>query len=134
MFAGSTKDALVLQQNALESIEDPSLQNERYIAGEWTYNFMPPYATDDQSINRHISISDNWQKRVFIHYNLSFGYALNRDFQAATIEFHLANKLDEQNDYNPYFVNKMQSLRNHVEMDEDVQRWFETHEQMLSTP
>ena len=133
LFAGKIEDALAVQLDALRSIEDAGegIENERYVAGEWTYNFMPPYVNDKITMNSSVKVFDITQKKIFMHYNLSFGYALNHYFDAATSEFNEANRLDTHKYYTTFFASKMQSIRHFVKMNGDVQRWFEMHEEIL---
>lgn len=68
-----------------------------------------------------------------MHYNLSFGHALNGDLDSATKEFNQANQLDVHKDFNVFFSYKIQSIRDYVTMNDEIQLWFETHQDILAT-
>ena len=134
LFTGKTKEALDVQQYALRLVEDggDGIENERFIAGELTFNFLPLSQDDKTSKQNSIRVFTLTQKRIFIHYNLSFGYALNGNLTAATTAFNKARRLDNHGDYNVYFEQKMKSIRYFIKMNPDVQNWFEKQERILA--
>jgi tetratricopeptide (TPR) repeat protein len=134
LFAGKTKEALGWQKYALRLMEAASDvgENERFVAGEWTFNYMPVSADDQPSKHIPVKVATIKQKTIFLHYNLSFGFALNADFDAATKEFNKARQLDTHGDYNLFFEQKMKSIQYLVTMNSDVQSWFEKQEEVLA--
>lgn len=134
LYAGKIQDALNWQKYAVRIVEDSgdSIDSERFVAGEWTFNFMPPYEDGIISKNDTVKVFNLSQKRVFVHYNLSFGYAFNGELDAATKEFNKAKQLDKYGDYNVFFYHKMKSLQYFIKMNNDVQSWFEKQKEVLA--
>ncbi|HLO32184.1 MAG TPA: tetratricopeptide repeat protein [Anaerolineales bacterium] len=134
LFSGDVTNALARQKIALKIIDLQNIENERIIQlGEWTYNFMPLQPGDKDTIKYYVTVNTAEYKKMFVHYDLSFGYALTGDFDSANKEFDLARELDTYKDYNTYFAYKIRSIENLVNMDDNARQWFETQRQSLET-
>lgn len=132
-FSGDCKSALKWHEYALKRMKESGIEKERYVAGHWTFNYMPLEPGDSKTIERFVKVASMAQKRVFVHYALSFNYALNGKFDAASEHFEEALQLDKSGQYRHYFENKISSIMNFCKLKENVKAWFLNHRQKLSS-
>lgn len=131
MLSGDLQQALTYQQEALQILETKGIEKERMIIGVWLYNYLPLETNDLSTIQNHVRVPDLEGKKAFVHYDLSYSYALLRDFTSADSEFMAARQLDSDSNYADYFTYKIRSIENLVNMDEDAKQWFEIHRRIL---
>jgi tetratricopeptide (TPR) repeat protein len=125
--AGNFSAALRWHQFALSAMGEPGVESERYVGGRWLFNYMPEEPGDLETTRYYVEVGSVTQKRIFLHYALSIDYALNGDFEAAEREFETANQLDLSQQYNGFFVNRISSIENSLELSGDTLDWFEEH-------
>ncbi len=155
LFLGDYRTALQMHVYALEALNQPGVENERHVAGQWYYNTMPlqweislarndlfevdkEYCSkplkqemplnqeNEEPVQYNVSVVTLQQKQAIVHYRLSFDYALNGDFESADREFQTAQSLDLSHQYNTYFIFHIQSIINLRKLDGDVKGWFES--------
>ncbi len=133
LSTGSKAEALYQLQWVSQIIDDPEAgdKNNNFIAGDWLFHYLPPYQ-GDKTMNDYVLAKDLISKKIFIHYNLSFGYILNGKKNLADSEFISAHRMDESKQYSDYFKKKMQSLSTLVPDDSQAQEWFATCEAILA--
>jgi tetratricopeptide (TPR) repeat protein len=110
---------------ALNIIESPSEETERYIGSDWLYNAMPLQPGDKETIKYWAKFSTVDQKRMLIYYDLSFYYALEGNTTSANDYFSKAQELDQSRIYNTFFSAWMHSIENFVPMESSARSWFE---------
>ena len=132
-FSGDCKSALRWHTHALEVMKKPEIEKERYVAGHWTFNYMPQEPDDSKTIRRFVKVASLEEKRVFVHYALSFDYALAEKFGHASEHFEEALHLDKSGRYRDYFKNKILYIMNFCKLKENVKPWFLNHMQKLSS-
>jgi len=130
-YSGQYDSALQWHQLALDVLREPGIENERYIGSLWLYNYMPQWPGDLETINYSVYIGSLKQKKVFVRYALSFDYALNKNFKKADEEFKKGLELDQSQQYGNFFVNKISSIVNLLDMDEEVREWLLEHRIIL---
>jgi len=130
-YSGRFDTALRWHQHALDVMREPGIENDRYIGGLWLYNYMPQKSGDLETIKLSVEVSSLRQKKVFVHYALSFDFALKKNFKKADEEFKTGLKLDQSLQYGNFFVNKILSIVNLLDMDEEVREWLLEHRIIL---
>jgi tetratricopeptide (TPR) repeat protein len=126
-YLGDFESALFMHRTLMSNITgDPELADDETFMGTLLfYNYMPTHADDRQSIRYYVEISSLQQKRVFLHYALSFDYALTGNLEAANEEFEAAYHLDSMGDYRMYFAYTIVSLENFLPLNQEALAWFD---------
>lgn len=112
-------------EHGLSQIADPAQIETKYLVSEWTANYLPLTPDDKTSIKSAIRVHEFNHKKAFLHYSLSFDFALLEDFKSADREFESGVKLDQDKFLNSYIRHKIRSIQNFVSPPEPVNKWFE---------
>jgi len=132
-YLGDSGNALRLHQWILYILSEPSMENdETFLSASLLYNYMPEQPGDTASISNYVTVNTMSDKRILLHYTLSYDYALTKKFDEADLEFGTAYQMDGSHQYNDFFRNKLTSLKNFLNPDQDVQGWLDTHIALLS--
>jgi tetratricopeptide (TPR) repeat protein len=123
---GDYRSALQFHIIALDALNQPDVESERYVAGTWYYNSMPIKQEEEEPRQYLVRVGTLLQKQAIVHYRLSFDYALKGDFESADQEFQNAQNLDPSHQYNNFFIFHIQSIIYFVELEGDTKNWFET--------
>jgi hypothetical protein len=126
-FSGDFEAAIAWHENAKVNMSQPGIENESYAAGVWTYNFMPLEPGDTTNIRRYVKVYSMDEKKTFVHFALSFDYALVNDSVKAQQEFNSALRLGAYKRFRSFFDNKMLAIQKFLKLDADVNRWFVVH-------
>lgn len=109
-------------------LEDPNIKpTDPLIGGSVVYNYMPLERGDIETIKKFDIFSTINDKKIMCYYDLSFTYALLRDFDRADEFFNKANALDSIRHYDQFFANKLVSIKNLVQASPDVISWINDH-------
>ena len=133
LYSGSFEKAGEYYEGALNRISNPKFEMERegYASGEYIVNYMPLKPGDHETIKRYVTIATLDHKKALFHYMLSFTYALKKNFDAADREFKKGLQLERHRDYEDFFVNKILSIENHLNLKGEIKGWFEKRKRKL---
>jgi tetratricopeptide (TPR) repeat protein len=131
-YAGRLADALLLHEIVLSNLEIKGIENERYTYRDLTLGFMPLHEEDTETIRQSVTVWTFAQKKMLTYYALAFDRALNGQRTKANEAFSLGRGCDEAGGYNPFFVNRIQSILNFVRPTAEIEEWFEEKKKELS--
>jgi len=131
-YSGKLDQAREWHEFVLSTVNNQEMDRDRYILGEWTYNFMPVYRGDVESIRSLIRVYTLEQKQAIAHFALSLDFALIGELGKATEEFDRSLKLEGGSMYKRFFANKMLSTENIISpRDQVIRRWLASHRSSL---
>jgi tetratricopeptide (TPR) repeat protein len=139
IFRGNFDKALELHQWALKILNEPGMENDESFMGMrgsgWIYNYMPQKPDDSELISYYVQVNTVQDKQVFLHYALSFDYALLGDLEQADRAFEAAYGLDVSHQYDVYFGYKLSSLENFLSdhLSQETRFWLESRRTQLWT-
>ncbi len=131
LFLGDFYQALQWHTFALEVLSEPGIENERYPGGPLLFNFMPLERGDRDTIQYWAQAGSMVQKQAVLRYRLSLDHALNGDFVAADQALETARGMDASHQYSTFFVFRISSMLNMLEMPDNVRGWLESWQNLL---
>jgi tetratricopeptide (TPR) repeat protein len=131
---GSFDDAHRLHAHAVRVLGEKGIEKERYVSGQWTYNFMPLREGDTQTIRQCVMVNTFEQKKMVTLAALAFDQALRGETIQADKTFAQSMAFDQAGDYHGFFANKIQSLLNLLKMSPGAHAWFEGKLRALTQP
>lgn len=130
-YSGDYNMALQWHRHVLETINN--LEGyERYAAGEWTYNFMPHFKGDKETIKKFINLHTVAEKKAIAHFALALDYALLSKFDLASEELGKALKLASGSRYSAFFLNKIAFIKQQAEITEGTKAWLNNAGRILA--
>ncbi len=114
--------------------KDASIEKERLVQGEWTYNYMPVEPGDRETIKNYLLISDMQEKKALAYYSLSLSHALLGELAEADTVFEQALQLEQRESFKDFIHNKLESTVGLTDPPEEVRSWLLTHAKLLMTP
>ncbi len=131
---GNLDDAHRLHAHAVRVLGEKDIEKERYIGGQWLYNFMPLKEGDRQTIQQAVQMYSFEQKKMVTLAALAFDQALRGETIQADKAFAQSMALDKAGEFHGFFANKIQSLLNLVKMSPGAHTWFEGKLRELTAP
>lgn len=119
-YSGDFNSALIWHKHALDIIKEPGIEKERYMGGNWKYNYMPLEPGDLETIKNYVIVSTIDEKKAFVYYALSFDYVLVENFDAANEQLEVALQLDKNRQYRSLFRYRIRSIENFLEINDNV--------------
>jgi tetratricopeptide (TPR) repeat protein len=107
-------------RNAINLADD----YERYLGGEWTYNYMPLSDGDTETIKNRIWVFTQEQKLAIAHFALALDNAMNGDVTAANRELDEAVQLEGRRHYRAFYANKIAFLQRFPKTGDRSQAWL----------
>jgi tetratricopeptide (TPR) repeat protein len=129
-YSGDFESARVWHENARTNINTPGIENENYASGEWTYDYMPLRPGDSETIKNYVKVYTFDEKKAFVHFALSFDYALLENFTDAETEFEEGLRLNTAQ-YGDFFRNKIFAIQSFLSLSTKTRLWFFMHSQRL---
>jgi tetratricopeptide (TPR) repeat protein len=109
---------------ALRNVTSLPAGYERYLAGDWTYNFMPLAANDTQTIKRHLIVQTRDQKLAIAHLALALDYATTGNISDASSELDKAESLEHQRAYGEFYANKIAFMQRFPKLGDQTKKWL----------
>jgi tetratricopeptide (TPR) repeat protein len=131
LFMGNFSRALQVHTFALGLLNSPGIENERYVGGQWLYNFMPLEQGDRETIQHAVHVGSLSQKKAVLYYRLSLDQALVGNYAAAEEEFERAQELDPSRQYSIFFAYRINSMLGLLDLQGETKAWLETHRTRL---
>jgi tetratricopeptide (TPR) repeat protein len=131
--AGRVDSAFYWHSVALNIVSDTSvdMQKDRFVAGEWTFNYMPVQAGDTTTWRNTFVVFTPSQKKALIHLSLALDYAAQGDIQTADQQLMTAYRLDSSQAFLRFAINSMLAMREAVPRWSSS-RWFQDRADALS--
>lgn len=123
-YSGDISKATDMHKYCLNTINEKDVEKERLARGRWLINFLPHEKNDSEMIKLYAMASTIDEKKVMIHYALAIDYALQDNFKAASREFESGRKLDRDNVYGDYFVNRCFSAAKLLSPSSAARAWL----------
>ena len=128
-FRGDVDKAIATHEYAKEVIEggkwtEEELEDMRFLTRDSVMSYMPLEKDDREMVKNSVVVATFDDAKSFLYYSLSFDHAVARDFRKADKEFKRARALDPKRQFNDYFLNQIQFMTRHVEMDEKTRDWL----------
>jgi tetratricopeptide (TPR) repeat protein len=131
--AGQTDSAFYWHSLALNVISDTSvdMQKDRFVAGEWTFSYMPVQAGDTTSWRKTFVVHVPVQKKALVHLFLALDHGSQGNIQAADQELLTAYNLDSSPAFLRFAANSLWSMRSSAR-ERVSARWFQDRADTLS--
>lgn len=124
-YDGKPEAALAVHLISSSLISQPdSLLDARMLDEWWLYSYMPLREDDRETIKFAEVVSTLDAKRAFVHYAVSFDYALLGNLEQATTEFDIAFNEDDEGKHRTFFAFRIVSILNILKPSEEARRWF----------
>lgn len=129
---GDHERAMYIHKFVLKEAKAPGPDHERYLGGEWLYNYMPLQNGDTQTIRKYVLAYTQDQKLAIAHFALALDYAVGGSIADADRELGEAVRLENGNGYRAFYVNRIASLERLPKLSDSAKEWLAKHRATLS--
>ena len=123
-WMGDHVRATRVHESTLQYAMRVEAESERYLGGEWTYNFMPLADDDTQTIKRYIWAHTRDQKLAIGHFALALDHALARKFSDANSKLDEALRLESQGPQREFYANKIAFMQRFPKLHDRTKEWL----------
>ena len=129
---GDHEWATQVHKLVLKNAKAPYPDHDRYLGGEWLYNFLPLKDGDTQTIRNFVVTRTQDQKLAIAHFALALDYAVGGGIADADGEFGEAVRLENGNEYRAFYVNRIAALERLPKLRDSAKEWLAKHRATLS--